>query len=541
MVQLIRLASATNRGASSSLNITSAPADFTVNIQNNITITKNASVALKGLTFSTNDGSYIQVPQGLTVGISGNGDTKTAIYQNASFTSGKYSVSALVQALFGSFLNAYDFQQLVLQSALSTSNTRGFEIIPSIDNDNKLKIEYYTNPTAELGLCSATTSKINTITIGDDDLQTTTITAGTDAGVISAGGCNIISKLMLCAGCFQYKVNLAHTTDVLTLANNNFVVGLLNAIKTTNTNLLIDDYYIGVSLKDDGAGNLTYLVKYNGNPPINTSVVPTQFDNIYFINEKGKIAVYVEKRLNNGLNTRNTSVKLFDAASYNLDVSQLSLTGLYCAMTFLGTNCRIYGNSVSFGAAADKLFIGGSYYTSTSKQSITNDGDVIDEPQTNITLNERLQAQGQPSASGDIRARNGKTLGISFQDGLYQILNTNTRIFGTLNLAGGTIEGNGVIRLAIYGDIIVELLDFDLSSYNSNYPDRKSILYVIEKLEEIGQTGSNIYSFDVNYPIFLNIFNRDDLNTNSFRIRITKDGVPINLTSGATLTLLIDG
>ena len=131
MVQLIRLASSTSRNAT----LTSFPADLTINIQNNITISKNASVALKGLSFSTNDANLIQIPANVRIGISGQNDQ--ALVKYGTLEQGKFNVSQLPSVIFNALLSAMDFEQKVLNNALTPGMTRGFEILPNIDTLTK--------------------------------------------------------------------------------------------------------------------------------------------------------------------------------------------------------------------------------------------------------------------------------------------------------------------------------------------------------------------------------------------------------------------
>jgi len=536
MVQLIRLASATNRGGTGN---TSFPADFTVNIQNNITITKNASVALKGTSFSTNDANLIQVPANVRIGISGQNSSAGLSY--GTLEQGKFDISQLPSVVFNSILSAMDFKQLVLNNALTSDMVRGFEILPNIDLiTKKISFNCQMQPTNEVCLSNASIFPLPpTYLTYSAETNRISATANAPAQDFIDGKVFMTGNKKLLMGCFQFKVNALYTVvNIGNITNGDgLTFGLINQQSRAKTTLTPADYILCVK-GNNVAGVFKYQVWYNG-ASTQTNVVVDPYDIVYFILERGKIKAYVERRIDANLNTRNLSVELTAGISipYSINYQSTQSDGYYPVVQFNRFDVSIIPNNTI--VAGNK--IGGSYYTPTNTQNIDNDGNILDYG-TKYIPNEYtiIQASGG-SLSGDIQIRAGKALLLDMSQGAFALLNTNTKLIGSLNNTSENFVGNGVVRLSLYGDIIVELLDFDLSSYNSNYPDRKSILYVIEKLEEIGNENSTLYSFDVNYPIFLNIFNRDDMNVNSFRIRITKDGVPINLTSGATITLLIDG
>lgn len=552
MVQLIRLAVATARGQNSALNTTSYPADFTVNIQNNITVSKNASVALKGLTFSTNDGVYIQTPIGLNVGVSSQlGTTQNVTYKYGAFPAGKILLRDVNATLFNALLGALDFNQLDTQTYVvgtvgaKQRLTRGFYLEPSLDKDNKLIINFNCDPANEVDFFNNINSTINALTIypapTPNDLGATQITANTPEIEIDAGECYCIGKKKLIMGSFQYKVNLENFQEDNKYLNNDFIVGLVAQSNINKTAFLKDDYYCCVYPVTVNQ-NAYYAVYFNGQETI-SSVQLNKYDIVYWVMENGKVKCYIETRNSVDANTRNGSINITQdiLIPYAIDFNNASKSGFFPCATLLNINTKFL-NTAKLGEFINskQTKLGGSYYISSPTQSIDNNGKVVDYG-LNTSPDDNLLKANETSLSGDVFERSSCAVNISFENGLWSVFNTNLRIFSAPNAISSSINGNGAIKLALYGDVVVELLNFDLSSYNSNYPDRKSILYVIERLDEIGATSSNIYSFDVNYPIFLNIFNRDDITVNSFQIRITKDGVPLNLTGGATLTLLIDG
>jgi hypothetical protein len=535
MVQLIRLASATNRGGSGN---TSFPADFTVNIQNNITITKNASVALKGTSFSTNDANLIQVPANVKIGISGQINTVASF---GTLEQGKFSVSQFPSVIFNAILSAMDFKQKVLNNAITPDSVRGFEIMPNIDLLTKrITFNCQMQPNNEKCLNDSTIFPLPaTYLTYNEQANYILQTSGAQAQDFIDGKVFMTGNKKLLMGCFQFKVNANYLViDDVLVNGDSLTFGFISQQTRANTTLTPADYILCVKGKNV-AGTYKYEVWYNG-ASTQTNIEVNQYDIVYFILEKGKIKVYVENRTNNEDNTRNLSVELTQGLSipYSMNYPNTQNDGYYPVVQFNTDDAIIIPKAENI---AGDIEVGGSYYTPTTTQSIDNDGNILDYGPKYIPNEYTIIQASGGSPSGDIELRAGKSLLLDMSQGAFALLNTDVKLIGTISSTSANFEGNGAVRLSLYGDIIVELLDFDLSSYNSNYPDRKSILYVIEKLEEIGTENSTLYSFDVNYPIFLNIFNRDDINVNSFRIRITKDGIPINLTSGATLTLLIDG
>jgi hypothetical protein len=90
---------------------------------------------------------------------------------------------------------------------------------------------------------------------------------------------------------------------------------------------------------------------------------------------------------------------------------------------------------------------------------------------------------------------------------------------------------------------VVEMLSLELDSYNSidtpteKSGGRRSILATVPKTE--GDKGTIIY--EVNYPTFIDIRNKNPVAIRNIRARILKsDLTPLRITGTATMTLLID-
>ena len=90
---------------------------------------------------------------------------------------------------------------------------------------------------------------------------------------------------------------------------------------------------------------------------------------------------------------------------------------------------------------------------------------------------------------------------------------------------------------------VVEMLSLELDSYNSidtpteKSGGRRSILATVPKTE--GDNGTIIY--EVNYPTFIDIRNKNPVAIRNIRARILKsDLTPLRITGTATMTLLID-
>ena len=90
---------------------------------------------------------------------------------------------------------------------------------------------------------------------------------------------------------------------------------------------------------------------------------------------------------------------------------------------------------------------------------------------------------------------------------------------------------------------VVEMLSLELDSYNSidtpteKSGGRRSILATVPKTE--GDNGTIIY--EVNYPTFIDIRNKNPVAIRNIRARILKsDLTTLRITGTATMTLLLD-
>ena len=84
---------------------------------------------------------------------------------------------------------------------------------------------------------------------------------------------------------------------------------------------------------------------------------------------------------------------------------------------------------------------------------------------------------------------------------------------------------------------VVELLSLELDSYDGQTSDRRSILATVPKSE--GADGTIIY--EVNYPTFVNVRNRNPITLRNIRARILKsDLTQFTVIGTSNMTLLID-
>jgi hypothetical protein len=89
----------------------------------------------------------------------------------------------------------------------------------------------------------------------------------------------------------------------------------------------------------------------------------------------------------------------------------------------------------------------------------------------------------------------------------------------------------------IADSFVVELLSLDLDSYDGQTSDRRSILATVPKSE--GADGTIIY--EVNYPTFVNVRNRNPITLRNIRARILKaDLTQFTVLGTSNMTLLID-
>lgn len=89
----------------------------------------------------------------------------------------------------------------------------------------------------------------------------------------------------------------------------------------------------------------------------------------------------------------------------------------------------------------------------------------------------------------------------------------------------------------IADSFVVELLSLELDSYDGQTSDRRSILATVPKSE--GADGTIIY--EVNYPTFVNVRNRNPITLRNIRARILKsDLTQFTVIGTSNMTLLID-
>lgn len=96
-----------------------------------------------------------------------------------------------------------------------------------------------------------------------------------------------------------------------------------------------------------------------------------------------------------------------------------------------------------------------------------------------------------------------------------------------------------LLQNAVKGDVLVEIQNIPFETYDSTRGGRQNVIYIMNKADFESNILDNRFDSNIVFPIFMSINNAQDLNLNSFTIRITSEGQPLKVKNNKDISLVL--
>jgi len=311
--------------------------------------------------------------------------------------------------------------------------------------------------------------------------------AGTDGVWESA-----FIKSIFCNGVGEFKVQLVNNTDGVCF-------GLMNDITAGNT-LSPLNYYIAVFI--DGG---VYKYFFNGNTTA-TTIAPGGTDVITIVLELGGFKIKTGAN-DNALN---------DIVTLPYEYNQI----LHGAVSLLNNN-----NSLTV-----------TQYTPSPYQNVNASGvslvdDIADIQDTENYL--KIDSLGAPASATSQHA-------IILPAATARLFGFSTLNNGLPSNTQGSFDGTEIVRFGKLPETLtVEIPSLGLEGYDGEVHRRRPILAILPAQDTPGVQRD----YSANYPIYIDLNNKDKQLLNTLQVRILDEGgVPVSIEAGpgVTITLLLE-
>ena len=96
-----------------------------------------------------------------------------------------------------------------------------------------------------------------------------------------------------------------------------------------------------------------------------------------------------------------------------------------------------------------------------------------------------------------------------------------------------------LLQNAVPGDVLVEIQNIPFETYDSTRGGRQNVVYIMNKANFESNILDNRFDSNIVFPIFMSINNAQDLNLNSFTIRITSEGQPLKVKNNKDISVVL--
>lgn len=109
-------------------------------------------------------------------------------------------------------------------------------------------------------------------------------------------------------------------------------------------------------------------------------------------------------------------------------------------------------------------------------------------------------------------------------------------------VTGSFVSQDEIVDTQLNSSLTVEIPTLALESYDGQTGSKRSIVAVVDKLDQMNVGGTySKYSYSAEYPIFLDLKNKNELVLNNLFCRVMVGSVPIELDGILEITLIVDG
>jgi hypothetical protein len=96
-----------------------------------------------------------------------------------------------------------------------------------------------------------------------------------------------------------------------------------------------------------------------------------------------------------------------------------------------------------------------------------------------------------------------------------------------------------LLQNAVPGDVLVEIQNIPFETYDSRKGGRQNVIYIMNKANFESNILDNRFDSNIVFPVFMSIHNAQDLNLNSFTIRITSEGQPLKVKNNKDISVVL--